>query len=328
MSTVIYISVVIPTFKRPDLLRRCLEAIKNQSFVKHCFEVIVVADGPDRLSAQAVEEMRLASRELQLNYYELPYKKGPAAARNFGWKQSKGILIAFTDDDCIPSENWLNNYWNAYQTSEKEKISFTGKVIVPVPERPTDYQKNVSHLSTADFITANCACSRPALELVRGFDEEFPAAWREDSALEFELLKHEVPIVKLRNAEVTHPVRKAPWGISIQEQKKSMFNALLFKKYPDFYRKKIASQPVWSYYFIIILSLMSVLFFVFEFQTAGYISLGLWLIIMAGFVYKRLKGTDISFSHRMEMILTSLLIPYLSVFWTLRGAIRYKVFFL
>ena len=322
------ISVIIPTFKRPDLLRRCLEAIRNQSFSQQHFEVIVVADGPDPLSAQIVSEIKSGYENLQINYYELPQKKGPATARNFGWKQGKGELIAFTDDDCIPSENWLDNYWHAYQVIGKQLISFTGKVIVPIPETPTDYEKNVSHLATADFITANCACSRVALELVDGFDEEFPDAWREDSALEFELLKHQIPILKLQNAEVTHPVRKAPWGISIQDQKKSMFNALLFKKHPDFYRKKIASQPVWSYYLIIFLSLTAILFFAFDYQIKGFITLGIWFLVIAKFIYKRLKGSNISFSHSIEMIVTSLLIPYLSVYWTIRGAIRYKVFFL
>ncbi|WP_229254458.1 glycosyltransferase family 2 protein [Dyadobacter sp. NIV53] len=212
--------------------------------------------------------------------------------------------------------------------NRKERISFTGKVIVPVPEKPTDYQRNVSQLATADFITANCACSRPALDLVHGFDEAFPSAWREDSALEFELFKHQVPIVKLDNAKVIHPVRKAPWGVSIRDQKKSMFNALLFKKYPDFYRKKIASHPVWSYYLIIILSLAAIILFTLGHLAAGFVTIGMWGLFIAKFIYKRLKGTVMSFSHGMEMIVTSLFIPYLSVFWTLCGAIRYKVFFL
>jgi len=324
----VFISVVIPTFKRPDLLRQCIEAIDGQNFNKGLFEVVVIADGPDMLSAQVVSDMQKRMENLQLFYHELPEKKGPAAARNFGWKQGKGELILFTDDDCIPSKSWLENYRDAYISTNKKMVSFTGRVVVPVPDLPTDYEKNVSHLATADFITANCACSKMALELVHGFDEEFPAAWREDSALEFELLKHEIPIIKLAEAMVTHPVRKAPWGVSIRDQKKSMFNALLFKKYPELYRKKISSQPVWSYYVIIISSLLTVLFLLGNYRIAGLISLGVWLVITLKFILRRLQGTDISYSHRVEMIVTSLLIPYLSVYWTLRGAIRYKVFFL
>lgn len=323
-----FICVVIPTYNRQVLLSRCIDALILQNFPKEFFEVIVVADGPDPLTANLVSEIKENNPGFQINYFALPEKKGPAAARNYGWKQSSGELVAFTDDDCIPSESWLNHYWKAFQMQDEWLVSFTGKVIVPVPETPTDYQKNVSHLATADFITANCACSREALELVHGFDEEFPAAWREDSAFEFELLKHNVPIIRLNDAEVIHPCREAPWGVSILDQKKSMFNALLFKKYPGFYREKIASHPVWDYYGIIFFSMLSIILFLTGNMEEGTLSLAMWLFITVRFIYKRLKGTDVSFSHRLEMIITSLLIPYLSVYWTLRGAVRYKVFFL
>ena len=324
----IFISVVIPTYKRPDLLLRCLDAIRAQIFPQSCFEINVVSDGPDSMTANLVQEVNAQNPNFPVRYYELPEKKGPAAARNFGWKQGVGELVIFTDDDCLPSPLWLEDYWQAYKNHGKSIISFTGKVIVPVPDNPTDYQKNVSHLATADFITANCACSREALKFVNGFDEDFPAAWREDSALEFELLEHQVPIVKLSDAQVTHPVREAPWGVSIHDQRKSMFNALLFKKYPAFYRKKISSQPAWNYYVIIFFSLVALCSFLLNEKITGLVALGAWIIAIGAFAYKRLQGTDESLSHRMEMILTSILIPYLSVYWTLRGALRYKVFFL
>jgi len=326
MST--FISVVIPTYRRPQLLRRCLDALDKQRFPKDSFEVIIVSDGKDTETANLIQESGRFYRDLQIRYFELPEKKGPAAARNFGWKHAEGELIAFTDDDCIPSPQWLEQYWAAFRAQEKIIISFTGKVVVPVPEFPTDYQKNVSHLETADFITANCACSQATLIFVHGFDEAFPIAWREDSAFEFDLLEHNVQIIKIEKAEVTHPVRDAHWGVSIQDQKKSMFNALLFKKHPDFYRKKISSHPVWNYYAIIFFSLLGVMLYVFGNKTMALISLVIWLLMVGKFIYNRLNGTNMSVSHRLEMIVTSFLIPYLSVYWTIRGAIRYKVFFL
>jgi hypothetical protein len=58
------------------------------------------------------------------------------------------------------------------------------------------------------------------------------------------------------------------------------------------------------------------------------LALATWTGSILYFLAKRLKGTDTSFSHRLEMMVTSLAIPYLSVYWTIRGALRYKVFFL
>src|SRR5690606_40706375 len=44
------ISVVIPTYKRPNLLMKCLSALANQDLGKENFEVLVVSDGPDAVN--------------------------------------------------------------------------------------------------------------------------------------------------------------------------------------------------------------------------------------------------------------------------------------
>jgi glycosyltransferase involved in cell wall biosynthesis len=322
------ISVVIPTYARPELLQRCVQAVRGQSCPGCFFEVIIVSDGPDGETKDLLGAIQAANPEFQLRFYQLGKRSGPAAARNLGWQQACGELVVFTDDDCIPAASWLAAYWRAFQSQHQELVAFTGKVEVPVPEKPTDYQKNVSHLATADFITANCAATKRALALVGGFDEEFPIAWREDSDLHFKLLEKNIPIPHVGDAVICHPARDVSWGVSVGEQRKSMFNALLFKKHREFYRAKIASGPVWIYYAIILSSIAAVLALIFKAKILMLLALSTWLLALAIFIVRRLRGTDVSFSHRLEMIITSILIPYLSVYWTLRGALRYKVFFL
>lgn len=229
------ISVVIPTYRRPDLLKKCLSALVAQSFPKSDYEVIVVSDGPDVETETAVREIISGN----FRYLALPQKGGPAAARNLGWQAAQALLIAFTDDDTVPDADWLSDYAKHY--NGEVNIAYTGKIVVPRPERPTDHARNTAGLETADFVTANCCITRAALEKVGGFDKRFAAAWREDSDLEFRLLEAGVPIVRLTDALVVHPVREAPWGVSIKEQKKGVFNALLYKKFPEKYRQKI--QP-------------------------------------------------------------------------------------
>lgn len=322
------ISVVIPTFRRPELLQKCLAALSRQVYPGCFFEVVIVSDGPDPATESLVQTFAADHTDFCISCYHLPVKSGPAAARNFGWRQAAGDLVVFTDDDCIPDTDWLAAYWRAYRFHDQDYIAFTGRVIVPVPTQPTDYEKNVAQLSNAEFITANCACSRAALDLTGGFDEAFPAAWREDSDLQFKLLENKVPIAHVDDAVICHPVRQARWGVSIAEQRKSMFNALLFKKHPDLYRSRIARGPVWNYYLIILATIAAVLGFAFDSPVTVALSLATWTGCILYFLAKRLKGTDASFSHRLEMMVTSLAIPYLSVYWTIRGALRYKVFFL
>lgn len=318
------ISVVIPTFHRPQLLQRCLLAIKEQSFNQPDYEIIIVSDGPDEITNDIISKS--VSPDHRFIYLQMPTKKGPAAARNLGWQNANGILIAFTDDDTIPDKEWLQNLWQAYKG--EEEIAYTGSIKVPLSTSPTDYEKNTAGLETADFVTANCCCTKIALEKTGGFDERFSMAWREDSDLEFKLLTHQIPIVHVPDALVVHPVRQAPWGISIKEQKKGMFNALLYKKYPQLYRQKMQTSPPWNYYVMII----AIAFFLAAIVTKTFLlaftAFVVWLVLFVDFLARRLKHTSKARAHIVEMIVTSLCIPFIAVYWQLYGAWRYKVFFL
>lgn len=316
------ISVVIPTYKRADLLFKCLKALSLQTFNTDHFEVIVVHDGPD--SDKSIKKLRSAFPFIR--YYCLPENRGPAAARNYGWLNAKGTLIAFTDDDCVPDKNWLKCIWHNY--NDEPEIAFTGKVKVPLPLYPTDFELNISKLETADFITANCALTKNALLKVGGFDERFRMAWREDSDLEFKLLSENVSIKKLSLALVVHPVRKAKWGVSIKEQKKGMFNALLFKKFPFLYRQKIADGPPFVYYMMILFFTGIFLFIILNHLVLSSICAFSYLLMALYLTIKRLRKTSRSMNHVLEMLITSIVIPFASVFWQWYGAIKYRAVFI
>jgi hypothetical protein len=153
-------------------------------------------------------------------------------------------------------------------------------------------------------------------------------AWREDSALEFDLREANIPLEKVNEAIVVHPVRRAPWGISIKEQKKSMFNPLLYKKHRVLYQQKIHNRPPRYYYGIIFLWIMTLTAAQLKNESLMLISIIGCFGLVIWFMCKRLSGASLGLSHVLEMFVTSLIIPFLSVFWTLYGAIRYKTFFL
>jgi len=152
-------------------------------------------------------------------------------------------------------------------------------------------------------------------------------AWREDSDLEFKLIALGIPVKRLASAIVIHPARVAKWGISLKEQKKTLYNALLYSKYPDLYRKKIQPQPPVLYYLVII-SFLALLTGIGLRAGTLIITGGVaWLSLIAYFAAKRLSGTDHSGRHILEMIFTSLLIPFCSLYWQWYGAIKYRVLF-
>lgn len=320
------ISVVIPTYKRPDLLLQCLRCLEKQTFPLYKFEAVVVSDGYDPGTKNAVMRYMNHSK-LKIRYLYNKVQSGPAAARNLGWKNSESPLIAFTDDDCLPDPNWLLSFAAAYRG--EKKAAFTGFTSVPVPEEPTDFALNTSHLQIAEFITANCACTRDTLIEVDGFDENFKTAWREDSDLEFRLIQANISVINVKGAKVIHPVRKnVPWGVSIREQKKSLYDALLYKKHPELYRSKIQPQPMWNYYGIIISSFVMLISLLLLSFTLAALSGMVLILLVTSFFFKRIRFASKAPSHIAEMLFTSFLIPFVSVFWHLYGAVKYRVFFL
>jgi GT2 family glycosyltransferase len=280
------VTVVVPTCGRPDLLLRCVAALEEQTLPGEQFEIIVVDDTRTRA--------------------------GPAAARNKGWRRAAAGVIAFTDDDTVPDPRWLERGLAAFRPGVD---AVCGRLVMPIPPTPTDYERNENGLERAEFVTANCFVRRAALQKIGGFDESFRMPWREDSDLQFRLLQAGCTIARAEDAVVVHPVRPAPWGVSLKQQKKVMFDALLFRKHPELYRSRIRRAPRWDYYLAVVSLLL------------GFASpwwLALWALITARFCVHRLRGTSKSPAHIAEMVVTSILIPPVSVFWRVVGALKFR----
>jgi glycosyltransferase involved in cell wall biosynthesis len=318
------VSVVIATYRRPQLLRRCLGVLLAQDFPREAYEIVVADDAASEETRQLVYGLAESARSA-LRYVAVVGNHGPAAARNAGWRSARGAIIAFTDDDCIPDSAWLRS-GTAALTEDVSAVA--GKVRVPLPQPATDYERNEAGLERAEFVTANCFCRRAALLDVGGFDERFTMAWREDSDLQFSLLERGHGIVRAPDAVVTHPVRPARWGICLKQQRKSLFNALLYKKHPALYRRKIQAGPPWHYYGMaasLLVSLWSAAYGP-PWLTAS--ATAAWLLLVSRFCLYRLQGASHRPEHVLEMMVTSPVVSLLSLFWRLRGAARFRVLFL
>lgn len=306
-------------------MKRCIIQLIKQSIDASSFEVIVVSDGPDKQTQAMVEEIA-EKGIINLKFISPDSKNGPAYARNVGWLEARGELIAFTDDDCLPNTDWLKVILEHYHG--EELIAYSGNTIVPISKRPHDFELNTAKLQKADFITANCACTKKALIQIGGFDMRFKLAWREDSDLEFKLIEQQIPIVKLNQAYVIHPVRRFPWAVSIKEQRKVIYDALLFKKYPVLYRQKISRHTAWNYYLILLFTLLFVYGTLSSLPYLALASLCAVLALTVGFAWRRTKNADKSFKHIAEMLVTSLVIPYVAIYWKTYGALKFRVLLL
>lgn len=322
------VSVVVPTYKHPDYLERCLKALCTLHFPPEDYEIVVVDDAASQETRQQVETFAQAEQARERSIRYLPIsgtKHGPARARNCGWRSSYAEIIAFTDDDCIPEMNWLQNGVQAF-TTETDGIS--GRVIVPLPALPTDYELNAAGLEHSQFVTANCFYRRKALELAGGFDEHFTGAWREDSDLLFTLLEKDAVCIAEPTAIVLRPVRPARWGSSLRQQRKSLYDALLYKKHPHLYRQYIQRTPPWKYYCISGCLLLLAAALILHLWLLAILALLAWSYMTLRFSIARLHKTSRRPRHVLEMLVTSMIIPPLAIFWRLWGAIKYHTWFL
>ncbi len=323
------ISVVVPTYRRLPLLQRCVAALQAQSIGAEAFEVLVVDDGHcDRTRDWVLAE---AGRHAPgwLRYLRPEAGRGPAVARNHGWREARAQLIAFTDDDTVPDEHWLREGERAMAGGGWAGVA--GRVQVPRPAgagpAPTDHERMTRGLEAASFVTANAFVSKWALCVVQGFDERFARAWREDSDLQFRLEELAGPLGRAERALVQHPVRPERWGVSLRQQKNVFYDALLYAKHPERYRRELRPTPPWDYYATVALALAALLFAWFG-PAALAIACALGMLgLQARLAWRRLRGASHAGAHVAEMLFTSLLIPFLSVYWRLRGARHFRVWF-
>ena len=98
-----FFSIIVPTFDRPETLTACVQAITKLDYPPDRFEVIIVDDG----SPVPIQPFDRNSRDGASITILHQINSGPASARNTGAKHAKGEILAFTDDDCLPTPQWL-----------------------------------------------------------------------------------------------------------------------------------------------------------------------------------------------------------------------------
>ena len=170
-------SIVIPTYNRPQRLRRLLSAIIQLDYLPDLFEVIVVDDGGSVPLDQVLMEFQ-GTLDLLLLKQE---NRGPGAARNTGMMKAKGKYLAFTDDDCHPHSGWLNAMANAFEKNEsllcggRTRNALPANLYSTTTQMLIDYLYNhynpVEHMG-GFFPTNNLALSRKMFMETGGFDPE------------------------------------------------------------------------------------------------------------------------------------------------------------
>jgi GT2 family glycosyltransferase len=118
------ISAVVPTRNRPDHAVPCAGSILSDA--TDDFELLVVDQSDDDATEQALAAFA-GDRRFR---YIRSSSRGASAARNVGVEQSTAPIIAFTDDDCRVSTDWLQQIRMLFEHDPDAALVF-GKVSIP-----------------------------------------------------------------------------------------------------------------------------------------------------------------------------------------------------
>lgn len=216
-------AVVVPTIGRP-CLADCLRALAAATGHPPT-EVVVVDDRPDpdgKLPLEAAGDLCGRVRTLRSG------GRGPAAARNTGWRTVTAPWTVFLDDDVQVLPDWSRRLAEDLAAADAVTGGIQGRLTVPLStdRRPTDWERGTAGLEQAAWATADMAYRTAALAQVHGFDERFPRAFREDADL---ALRVRDAGWTLRHGRRTtrHPVRPADRWVSVRAQRGNADDALM-----------------------------------------------------------------------------------------------------
>ena len=233
-------SVVIPTYNRLPILRKCLDALENQilNVEIHSFEIVIVDDGSTDGTVDWLRKNIETYPHLRL--FEQSHG-GPALGRNLGVEKSKGELIVFIDSDLVVDKFFLRNHidslFRAWKKNGNRKCFTYGSVINTSNfSNPNSEPFKLQDLSWAYFATGNVAIDKKLLEKSGLFDNSFRLYGWEDLELGERLRNMGVKLIKCPRAIGYHwhpalALDQIPQLIRIEKERAKM-GLVFYRKHP------------------------------------------------------------------------------------------------
>ncbi|WP_029935156.1 glycosyltransferase family 2 protein [Thiomicrospira pelophila] len=216
MSEKLKISVIIPTYHDWPRLQLCLNALEAQTIRQQDFEILVVNNDPQDTPPI---ELKLPTNCQLLS----EQKPGSYAARNAALGIAKGEVIAFTDSDCIPEENWLIN---AVERLQKGAERIAGRVelffksdkltLAEIYEKAFAFDQE-SNAKAGGSVTANMITWRKHFDTVGWFNDSLMSGG--DNEWGWRAKDLGIPIQYAPDVVVKHPARDSLKEI-FQKQKR------------------------------------------------------------------------------------------------------------
>jgi glycosyltransferase involved in cell wall biosynthesis len=214
------VSIIIPVYNDAERLARCLNCLASQTYPRDCWEAIVVDNGSGESPREIVERFAFCR-------FSEERTPGSYAARNRGVALARGEVLAFTDSDCQPLPDWLEQGVRCLLAGPE--CAFVGGHVEVFPankNRPSaielfdmvfglDQRTNVEQSKFA--LTANLFTRRATFDRVGKFDDSLRSGGDADwgqRATAMGLSGKYCPA-----ATVRHPARRR-WGDLLRQTRR------------------------------------------------------------------------------------------------------------
>ncbi len=315
--------VVIPTIGRPSL-QNCLDALAAAAGPAP--QQVVLADDrrdtPDPL--QVTVPAPLADRTIIVTLEG----RGPAAARNAGWRAAiPSEWVVFLDDDVCVGPDWSWQLAADLCGAAPDVAGVQAIIRVPPPaqSKPTDAERATLGLADAAWITADMAYRRAALTDAGGFDERFVRAFREDSDL---ALRATALGWKLRRGcrMTTHPLRPGSSWSSLAAQAGNADDAAMSRLHGRHWRTQacatIGRRP--SHLVACGLCAATLILLGTRHRSQAALTASGWLAMTAEFTLARIAPGPRTHREITAMAVTSAAIPPLAVGYWVAGSWQHR----
>lgn len=204
------ISIIVPTYKRPDDILRALGSVVNQETEGRAFEIIIADNDPAGSARHAVEAFIAENPQTIMHYVHVP-EPGVSNARNGALIHARGRFIIYLDDDMEAHPRWVAELVNASMKYEAEIVF--GPVIAQMPEGDDPLYPHMQPLFcrtgnfedgyiAKTFGTGGCLIDHGRASLPSPmFDTTLNEVGGEDDALFAHILGHGGRIAWTRSAE-------------------------------------------------------------------------------------------------------------------------------
>lgn len=262
------ISIIIPTYNRKNIFRKCLTALFAQALPKEQYEIIIIDDGSTDGTGDMINEEIKKNVDVRLKYFKQE-NKGPASARNIGIKQASGDILLFIGDDIIATPSLIEQHMVFHCKYPEENVAMLGYVTWSSEIKVTPFMYWLEHggpqfqyykfkhrEKVKAFWTCNISLKRKFMIKEGIFDDDFIYAAYEDTELGYRLQKKGLQIIYNKNAIAYHNHLTNIEKYCYRQKLVGKSFIILYKKYPEIFKKPLENnnlkKNIWAIFKFIV----------------------------------------------------------------------------